>query len=329
MDARVLDVAELNVRFGGRGKVSQAVNGISFTVDEGEILGIVGESGSGKTATMLAVLKLLHQPPAQISAKHILFDGKDLAPFSEGEMRRVRGSKVAMVFQDPTTSLNPVLRIGYQIMEPLIVHKGLSKRSARLKAAELLQMVGIADPEKRLNDYPHRFSGGMRQRVMIAIALACNPSLLIADEPTTALDVTIQAQILELVKGLRNQLKMSMIWISHDLGVVAGLVDRLNIMYAGYIVESGAVDEVYDNPLHPYTEALLRAAPSLGSNPNAKLIPIHGNPPDVGHLPPGCPFAPRCSYVKSQCIAENPRLVERAPGHSVACWAEISGGRRG
>jgi oligopeptide/dipeptide ABC transporter ATP-binding protein len=329
MGTPVLDVQNLVVRFASEGRVSRAVNGVSLTVGQGEIVGIIGESGSGKTAAMLAVLGLLPRPPAQIEVGHIRFDSLDLDRLTEDEMCDVRGSKVAMVFQDPMMSLNPVLKIGHQVMEPLVVHRGMTRRSARSRAAELLHLVGIADPERRLDDYPHRFSGGMRQRVMIAIALACDPILLIADEPTTALDVTIQAQILELIKDLRRRIGMSMIWITHDLGVVAGLVDRLNVIYAGYIIESGGVDQVYDRPLHPYTEALLRARPKLAGEGDQNLVPVPGSPPDPRELPSGCPFAPRCPYVTAQCLSSNPPLLERTREHAVACWVDISASRRG
>jgi oligopeptide/dipeptide ABC transporter ATP-binding protein len=327
METTVLDVENLFVRFVGGRRTTRAVNGICLTVRQGEIVGIVGESGSGKTATMLAILKLLPRPPAQIDVGRILFNGQDLTCLPESEMSHVRGGKVGMIFQDPMTSLNPVLRIGYQIMEPLIAHKGLSRHAARARAVELLQLVGIPDPERRLNDYPHRFSGGMRQRVMIAIALACEPNLLIADEPTTALDVTIQAQILELVKGLRRRLRMSMVWITHDLAVVAGLADRLVVMYAGYIVESGRVEEIYEGPLHPYTQALLAARPHLEGDPDQSLMPIPGSPPDLRTLGTGCPFASRCTYVTGRCLEVNPALAERKHGHFVACWADIATAR--
>jgi oligopeptide transport system ATP-binding protein len=302
------------------------VNGVSYSVAEGETLGIVGESGCGKSVSMLSVMRLLDEPPAHIEGEGIYFRGKDLLGFSKAEMRNTRGSQIAMIFQDPMTSLNPVLTIGFQMMEPLTLHMGLDKSEARDRAVDLLQKVGIPEVEDRLQDYPHQFSGGMRQRVMIAMALSCNPALLIADEPTTALDVTIQAQIVELVKMLRDQFDMSLIWITHDLGVIAGLADRVIVMYAGYVVEEAAVEELYANSHHPYTHALLRSLPKVDGSHDEKLEVIEGMPPDLIALPKGCPFADRCTFVKEKCRKEIPPLEDIFPDHRIACWVDIDTG---
>jgi oligopeptide/dipeptide ABC transporter ATP-binding protein len=324
---KVLEVDNLVTRFLTSEATVHAVNGISFDVYEGEALGVVGESGCGKSVSMLSVLRLLPQPPATIASDGIQFLGKNIATANDREMRSIRGSKISMIFQDPMTSLNPVFSVGYQIMEPLQLHLGMSNQDAYERSIELLDVVGIPDAHERINDFPHQFSGGMRQRAMIAMSLACNPKLLIADEPTTALDVTIQAQIVELVKQLRDQFGMALIWITHDLGVVAGLVDRLNVMYAGLIVESAPTDDVYYTPLHPYTNALLHSLPRMDSSPGTKLASIEGMPPDLTELLIGCPFAPRCSFVQDKCQQENPTLSEVTPGHSIACWVDIEIGR--
>jgi len=323
----LLDVRDLEVRFFTRDGVVHAVNGVSFQLNEGETLGIVGESGSGKSVTMLSILRLIPQPPGRITRGEVLFQGVDLLKLDEADIRRIRGSKIAMVFQDPMTSLNPVLTIGRQITEVLETHLNMSPREARRRAVELLRMVGIPNAEERLNDYPHQFSGGMRQRVMIAMALACHPQILIADEPTTALDVTIQAQIIDLVKRLRDELGMAIIWITHDLGVVAGLAHRVAVMYAGFIVEEAPVLELYHNPRHPYTLGLLGSLPRLDRRERRRLVSIDGMPPDLLGLPPGCPFAPRCPYAFDRCWAENPRLEEIAPQHRIACWVDVTTGR--
>jgi len=298
-----------------------AVNGISYTLEEGGALGVVGESGCGKSVHALSIMRLIPQPPGKIWADEIWFDGRDILSLSENEMRHIRGAEIAMVFQDPMTSFNPVYTIGFQIMEALKLHQGMDNRQARRRAEELLTMVGIPDARARLDDYPHQFSGGMRQRAMIAMALSCNPKLLIADEPTTSLDVTIQAQIIDLVKRLQDQLGMAVMWITHDLGVVAGLARYINVMYAGYIIERGRVRDIYKRPRHPYTQGLLGSLPRLDEAPGTKLISIPGLPPDLIDLPPGCPFAPRCSYVTDQCLEGMPTL-EKADGndHFVACW---------
>jgi peptide/nickel transport system ATP-binding protein/oligopeptide transport system ATP-binding protein len=306
--------------------VVHAVNGVSFSLRPGELLGVVGESGSGKSVTMMSLMKLLPMPPGEITRGHVNFDGRDLTRASRRELRRIRGGEIGFVFQDPMTSLNPVFTIGFQIMEPLREHMGLSKRGARQRAVELLELVGIPSARDRLDDYPHQFSGGMRQRVMIAIALACDPKVLIADEPTTALDVTIQAQILELVKKLRQELGMAIIWITHDLGVVAGIADRVIVMYGGQIVEHAPVHELYENPKHPYTRALLETLPSLDETRTDRLPSIRGQPPSLLAPLTECPFAPRCPHVLARCTLENPPLMHVAPGHDAACWLDVDSG---
>jgi len=322
----ILDIQNLRTRFDTQEGKVHAVNGITYQVRAGETLGIVGESGCGKSVSMLSVMRLLDVPPASIQADAINFKGDNLLEYSKGEMRRIRGSKLAMIFQDPMTSLNPVLTIGFQIKEPLKLHLGMSDDEADERAAELLKLVGIPDAESRLNDYPHQFSGGMRQRAMIAIALACNPTLLIADEPTTALDVTIQAQLVELVKELQDELGMALIWITHDLGVVAGLAERVIVMYAGFVVEDAPVDNLYEDPRHPYTFSLLKSLPKLEEEPGTKLETIEGLPPDLLDMPTGCPFVPRCPFAKDKCRELNPRLEEVAPNHQIACWVDINTG---
>jgi len=300
-----------------------AVNGISFKVDEGETLAVVGESGCGKSVSMLSILGLVPVPPAEIVSGSALFAGTDLLLLSETNLQHIRGKEIGMVFQDPMTSLNPVLSIGRQVTESLRTHLAMDSTQAALQAVRLLESVGIPDPARRLKDYPHQFSGGMRQRVMIAIALACSPRLLIADEPTTALDVTIQAQIIELVIRLRQQLGMAMVWITHDLGVVAGLADRVNVMYAGFIVEEARVEDLYDHPSHPYTLALLAALPRSDQRRQHRLKPIPGAPPSLLVKPESCPFAPRCEFVIDLCRIENPTLRPVAPEHKIACWVDV------
>jgi peptide/nickel transport system ATP-binding protein/oligopeptide transport system ATP-binding protein len=318
--APVLEVDNLTTRFRVHGGAVHAVNGVSFALRPGELLGVVGESGSGKSVTMMSLMRLLPMPPAEITGGRVLFDGRDLVTATDAQMRAVRGPGVGFVFQDPMTSLNPVFTVGFQLMEPLRVHLGLSKAAARKRAAELLALVGIPAPEKRLYDYPHQFSGGMRQRVMIAIALACDPKVLIADEPTTALDVTIQAQILELVKDLRARLGMAVVWITHDLGVVAGIADRVMVMYAGQVVEEAPVRKLFANPSHPYTRALMETLPSVGADRPGRLRTIPGQPPILGAPPSSCPFAPRCPQAHDRCRAANPRLAPVSDGHRAACW---------
>ena len=316
----LLEVKGLETRFYTQEGVVKAVNGIEYTLDEGETLGIVGESGCGKSVSVLSMMRLIPTPPGKITGGEVLFEGRDLLKMDLEEIRHVRGNRIAMVFQDPMTSLNPVLTIGRQVSEALELHMGMDRNQALKRSIELLEMVGIPQADQRVRDYPHQFSGGMRQRVMIAMALSCNPQILIADEPTTALDVTIQAQIVDLVKRLRDEIGMTVIWITHDLGVVAGLVDRVNVMYAGYIVERGAVRDIYARPRHPYTLGLLGSLPRLDESAHTKLRSIEGLPPDLVSPPPGCPFAPRCEYVTDRCLVENPPLESVGLDHTAACW---------
>jgi oligopeptide transport system ATP-binding protein len=304
--------------------VVHAVNGITYHLKEGETLGIVGESGCGKSVGVMSIMRLIPMPPGKIVAGQVLFQGRDLLKVSDEEMRSVRGNKIAMIFQDPMTSLNPVLTIGRQVSEALELHLGMSRAEARQRTIELLEMVGIPSAGDRVDDYPHQFSGGMRQRVMIAMGLSCSPQLLIADEPTTALDVTIQAQIIELVKKLRDEIGMAIIWITHDLGVVAGLADRVAVMYAGFIVEEAPVKELYANPRHPYTLGLLGSLPRLDEQRGRRLTSIEGLPPDLIDLPRGCPFYARCNYRVDRCQAENPQLEPAGLNHTVACWVDVT-----
>ncbi|HEU5090454.1 MAG TPA: ABC transporter ATP-binding protein [Roseiflexaceae bacterium] len=321
----LLEVQNLETQFKTQDGVVKAVNDVSFHVDRGETLGIVGESGSGKSVTSLSVMRLIPSPPGKIAAGKIMFDGENLLDLSEDEMRNVRGNRIAMIFQDPMTSLNPVLTIGRQITESLELHMKLSQREAKSRAIELLSLVGIPSAARRIDDYPHQFSGGMRQRVMIAMGLSCNPELLIADEPTTALDVTIQAQILELIKRLQQELGTAVIVITHDLGVVAGMTDRVIVMYAGRVVEEGPTEEIFANPRMPYTIGLLRSIPRLDEEHSRKLTPIRGLPPDLINLPPVCPFSPRCDYfVAGKCDAVVPPLRQVGPNHRAACLFDIT-----
>jgi oligopeptide transport system ATP-binding protein len=323
--AKLLDVKNLKTQFFTQDGVVHAVNGISYTVDKGETVAIVGESGSGKSVGVMSLIRLIPQPPGKIVDGEVWFDGQDLIKMSEDELRQIRGNRIAMIFQDPMTSLNPVLTIGRQITEALELHLKMNKEQSRKRAVELLEMVGIPGADSRLDDYPHQFSGGMRQRVMIAMGLSCNPELLIADEPTTALDVTIQAQIVDLVARLKEELGMAIVWITHDLGVVAGMAQRVLVMYSGFIVEEAPVDELYANPRHPYTLGLLRSIPRLDLGRQKRLIPIEGLPPDLLELPNQCPFAPRCAFNVEKCWQENPPLENVGPGHRAACWVDISG----
>lgn len=320
---KLLNVKNLKTYFYTQDGVVKAVDGISYDLGEGETLGIVGESGCGKSVSALSIMRLIPQPPGKIVEGEVWFNGRNLLTLSDEDIRRVRGKEIAMIFQDPMTSLNPVLTIGQQISEALILHEGMNKAEAKERTIELLEMVGIPEAAARIDDYPHQFSGGMRQRVMIAMALSCNPKLLIADEPTTALDVTIQAQIIDLVKHLRDEIGMAVIWITHDLGIIAGLVKRVIVMYAGHIVETAGVKEVYKDPRHPYTRGLLSSIPRLDEARKEKLTPIDGLPPDLIDPPPGCPFAPRCSYVIERCWEENPPLEEVGDGHRIACWIDV------
>ncbi|HEY86082.1 MAG TPA: ABC transporter ATP-binding protein [Chloroflexi bacterium] len=321
--ARLLDVKGLQTQFFTQDGVVKAVNDISYTLDEGETLGIVGESGCGKSVGVMSLIRLIPSPPGKVVAGEVIFNGQDLLKLKDNEIRSIRGNKIGMIFQDPMTSLNPVLTIGRQISEALELHLGMDKSRSRKRTIELLELVGIPMAADRVDDYPHQFSGGMRQRVMIAMGLSCNPQLLIADEPTTALDVTIQAQIVDLVKKLRDELGMAIIWITHDLGVVAGLADRMVVMYAGMIVEEAPVKELYGNPRHPYTLGLLGSLPRLDEVRDEKLESIEGLPPDLIALPQGCPFYARCKYRIDKCETENPSLHSVGVGHGVACWIDI------
>jgi len=322
--APLLEVRNLETHFHTQDGVVKAVDGVSFYVNRGETLGIVGESGCGKSVTSLSIMRLIPNPPGKIAGGQIFFDGEDLLQASEQEMRHIRGNRIAMIFQDPMTSLNPVLTVGRQITESLELHLRLSRREAYNRAAELLDMVGIPSALKRLDNYPHQFSGGMRQRVMIAMALSCNPELLIADEPTTALDVTIQAQILELINRLKEELETAVIIITHDLGVVAGMADRVTVMYAGKVVEEGKTGELFGNPRMPYTIGLLRSIPRLDDSRGRKLNPIRGLPPSLIDLPQLCPFSPRCDFVGDACLSQTPSLRSVGQDHRAACLFDIS-----
>jgi len=319
--ATLLEVHSLQTQFSTSGGVVRAVDGVSWDVQEGETVALVGESGCGKSVSALSVMRLVSAPAGRIVGGRILFKGRDLLTLSEEEMRRVRGREIAMIFQEPMTSLNPVLTVGRQLTEGLEIHLGMDPGAARGRAAELLAMVGIPDPERRLPQYPHQFSGGMRQRMMIAMALGCNPPLILADEPTTALDVTIQAQILELLKDLSRRLGAAMLLITHNLGVVARYADRVNVMYAGRIVERGTARELYANPRHPYTLGLLKSVPRLDVPRRQRLDPIEGQPPDLTRLPQGCAFGPRCAFRVERCGVEAPPLTPIGDaGHVTACW---------
>ena len=326
MTGKLLEVTDLRARFRTPEGTVHAVNGISFHIDEGETVAVVGESGCGKSVSMMSLLRLIPTPPGEIYSGTAIYRGDDLLKKPEQEMEDVRGREISMIFQDPMTSLNPVLSIGRQLTESLRVHLGMNQEQAERRAVEMLESVGIPDPARRLGDFPHQFSGGMRQRVMIAMALSCAPSLLIADEPTTALDVTIQAQIVELVARLRESLHMAIIWITHDLGVVAGMADRVIVMYAGYIVEEAQVDDLYDMPSHPYTLALLAALPRVDRRRDQRLKSIPGAPPNLLVEPKGCPFAPRCEYVIEKCKQENPPLMSVGNNHTSACWVDVKTG---
>ena len=320
MARRLLEVNNLTTHFFTSDGVVKAVDGITYHVDEGEILGIVGESGCGKSVSALSLMRLVADPPGKIVDGEVTFEDKELLQLGDAEMRSIRGNRMAMVFQEPMTSLNPVLTIGRQITETLELHQNMTKSQARERAVELIRMVGISDAGSRLSDYPHQFSGGMRQRVMIAMALSCNPKLIIADEPTTALDVTIQAQILELMRELAQQFGTALIIITHNLGVVARYANRVVVMYAGKIIETGTAAEIYRNPRHPYTLGLLNSVPRLDEAVKAKLDPIEGLPPDLVDLPVGCSFQPRCPYAFDRCTQETPYLMDHSEAHTTACW---------
>ena len=318
----LLEVRDLKTQFFTREGVVHAVDGISYSLDIGRTLGVVGESGCGKSVHALSIMRLIPNPPGRIVAGQILFEGRDLVSLPEKEMRKIRGNDISMIFQDPMTSLNPVLRIGTQLTEGMRLHLGMGKKEAEARAVELLEAVGLPEPRSRLRDYPHQFSGGMRQRVMIATALACEPKLLIADEPTTALDVTIQAQIIDLLQRLQERFGMSILLITHDLGVVAGLSEHITVMYSGKIVEQAPTAELFANPQHPYTEALLASIPRLDEAGRKRLANIPGLPPDLVEPPPACRFHPRCRYVTEECWTTEPSLepYDGGPEHLVACW---------
>ncbi|MBW2060284.1 MAG: ABC transporter ATP-binding protein [Deltaproteobacteria bacterium] len=319
----LLEVKNLHTHFLTDDGLVKAVGGISYDLYKGETLGLVGESGCGKSVSALSILRLIPNPPGKVVEGEVFFEGRDLLKISEHEIREVRGNEIAMIFQEPMTSLNPVLTIGYQIAEPLEVHKGLSKDKAWEEAANLLTKVQIPEAAARLRAYPHLFSGGMRQRVMMAMGLGCDPKLIIADEPTTALDVTIQAQLLELMKNLTRDFNMALIIITHNLGVVARYADRVNVMYAGRFVEKGTARDIYGDPRHPYTIGLMASVPRLDLDVKKKLIPIEGQPPDLLHIPPGCAFRPRCNYAIERCQVDTPELTPVGDKHEVACWVDV------
>ena len=319
MSEPLLTVEDLKTHFHTDGGIAKAVDGVSFTLDKGETLGLVGESGCGKSVMSLSVMRLVPEPPGEIVEGEIRFNGRNLLSLDEAAFQGVRGNDVAMIFQEPMTSLNPVFTCGDQIDEAVMLHQRLARDAARAKTVDMLNLVGIPDPEQRANEYPHQLSGGMRQRVMIAMALSCNPELLIADEPTTALDVTIQAQILELLDRLQKELGMAVLMITHDLGVIAEVADRVAVMYAGKIVETGTVDEIFASPQHPYTRGLLESIPTLGEEKN-RLSVIPGTVPDATRFPAGCRFAPRCSLAEDVCVTDEPPLEPTAGSRHVACW---------
>jgi oligopeptide transport system ATP-binding protein len=318
----LLEVRDLRTQFSMRDGVVQAVRGVSFHVDRGEALGLVGESGCGKSVTALSIMGLVPHP-GRVVGGEVWYGGRDQLKLSEAERQKIRGNEIAMIFQDPISYLNPVMTIGRQITEPLEIHRGMTHRAARKRAIELMELVGIPAAASRVDSYPHQYSGGMRQRVMIAMALSCDPKLLIADEPTTALDVTIQAQILELLQRLRAELGMALILITHDLGVVAGIVDRVNVMYAGYIVETAPVADTFRDPRHPYSLGLMASIPRLDQARGDRLRPIQGAPPDLIDTSAGCPFQPRCPYAAPVCLEDNPTLELAAPRHWTACWVDV------
>ncbi len=319
----LLEVRDLRVSFRTEDGIVQAVDGVSFTLHRGEVLGIVGESGAGKSVTMITVMRLINDPNAVFEGE-VLYKGRDLMKLSQAEMRDVRGAEIAMIFQDPMTSLNPVYTVGWQIVEQLQAHEGISRRQAQSRSIELLRAVGIPNAETRINDYPHQFSGGMRQRVMIAMGLSCNPDLLIADEPTTALDVTIQAQILELIKRLRREFDSAVVLITHDMGVIADVADRVNVMYAGRVVEHGQKSQVFYDPQHPYTWGLLGSIPRLDRPRSRRLPTIAGQPPSMLSLPDGCRFRPRCAYAFDRCAVEDPALEPKVgESHLDACLLTV------
>lgn len=320
----LLEVKELKVQFSTLEGTVYAVNGVSFEVEQGKTLGIVGESGCGKSVTVLSVMRLIPEPPGKIAGGEVIYRNEDLLKMEKNDIQNIRGTDISMVFQDPMTSLNPVLTIERQLNEAQEFNLGLTREEAQTRSVELLNKVGIPQPAERLTDYPHQFSGGMRQRVMIAMALSCQPSILIADEPTTALDVTIQAQIIELTKNLRDEMDMAVIWITHDLAVIAELADRIIVMYAGFIVEEADVFQLFSNPLHPYTLSLLKSIPRVDKHIDDRLATISGFPPNNLSLPPGCSFAPRCDYAVDRCWIEVPSLGDVEPEHKIACWVDVT-----
>ena len=326
MSEKVLEIKNLETHFFSSRGVAKAVDRVSYHVNKGEILGVVGESGCGKSVTSLSILQLVASPPGKIVGGEIIFDGEDLLKLSKSEMqKRIRGNRISMIFQEPMTSLNPLFTVGQQLMEPLMLHRGMDKKQAKAEAINMLKLVGIPMPERRFKQYPHSMSGGMRQRVMIAMALCCNPEVLIADEPTTALDVTIQAQILDLMKKLRDELGTSIIMITHDLGVVAEMCDRAVVMYCGSIVEEGTVEEIFQNPQHPYTQGLLASIPKL-TDEHAELYNIKGTVPNLTKLPQGCRFAERCEHCTEDCRNYRPGLTELTETHKVRCF--LKGGAK-
>lgn len=326
--ADLLSVKNLETQFRTREGINHAVNGVSFSLKEGETLGIVGESGCGKSVSMMSMMRLIPSPPGKVVAGEALFQGKDLLKMNDEEIRNVRGSKISIVFQDPMTSFNPVLTIGKQVAEPYMIHTKASQKEAMERAQKYLELVGIPNAKERLDSYPHEHSGGMRQRAMIAMALICEPQILIADEPTTALDVTIQAQIVELAKRLQRELGMAMIWITHDLGIIAGLADRVNVMYGGFIVETAPVKDLYKNPQHPYTIGLLGSLPRMDETSYHRLTSIDGLPPTLLEKPTSCPFEPRCRFATEKCRHQNPQLTQvEGEGHMAACWVNPKTGK--
>jgi oligopeptide transport system ATP-binding protein len=327
--AHLLEVSDLRVEFATDDGIVHAVNGVSFHVDAGETLAIVGESGSGKSVSVLSVLRLIPEPPGRIVSGSVRFEGTDLLRLDPESLRRIRGSRVGMIFQEPLSSLNPVFTIGDQVAEAIRSHEAVSHRAARTRVVELLGLVNIANPRRIVDAYPHQLSGGMCQRVMLSMAIACRPRLLIADEPTTALDITTQAQLLELIRGLQADLGMAVIWITHDLGIVAGIADRVQVMYAGRIVESADAETLYGDPLHPYTLALLGCIPRLDAARSDRLTTIPGAPPDLVRRSVGCPFAPRCTFRVDRSMLEDPSLEPVGPGHARACFAPVEALRAG
>ena len=327
MNDKLLEVEGLETQFNTPDGIVHAVNGVSLDLHEGETLCLVGESGCGKSVTVLSILRLIQSPPGKIAAGKAFFKGEDLLAMSNEEIRQIRGGQISMIFQDPMTSLNPIMTIGKQLEEPMLLHLGISKNEAQERSIKLLESVGIPQAADRLKDYPHQYSGGMRQRVMIAMALSCNPQILIADEPTTALDVTIQAQIVDLVVRLREELGMAIIWITHDLGIAASIANRISVMYGGFIIEEAPVSELYAHPTHPYTIGLLNSLPQIQARGRKRLYSIEGMPPVLYQMPHSCPFAPRCKWVVEHCWHENPPLDPIGDGHTVACWVDTVTGK--